>query len=237
MSDDWFFEYSGQQQGPVRLHVLRQMAASGQLRPDALVWRAGMAQWTPAGQVGEVGPFPAAGAMPGAGAGAGAMPYGGAQPVPLGYYTPAEVLEYGGFWRRVLAYILDALIVGVPLFLLFAGLDVMVDVDPFDEWPSSSIGQTLEVIDQVVNFLAAWLYFALLESGAWQATLGKRVLGMRVTDMAGQRIGFGRATGRYFGKIVSAIILLIGFIMVAFTQRKQGLHDIMAGTVVPRTGG
>lgn len=224
MNDEWFFEYGGQQQGPVRLDVLRQMVMSGQLRPDALVWRAGMAQWAPARQIAGLGPFPTA------------IPHPAMQPVPLGYYTPAEVVEYGGFWRRVLAYIIDALIVGVPLFVVFAALDVMAGVDPFENWPASSIGQSLELLDQLVNIIVGWLYFALMESGAGQATVGKRALGMVVTDMAGQRMGFGRATGRHFGKFISALLLLIGFIMVAFTQRKQGLHDIMAGTLVHRTG-
>ena len=77
-----------------------------------------------------------------------------------------------------------------------------------------------------------WLYFALLESSSMQGTLGKKALGMIVTDLSGNRIGFGRATGRYFGKILSAIILGIGFIMVAFTERKQGLHDLLANTLV-----
>jgi uncharacterized RDD family membrane protein YckC len=79
-----------------------------------------------------------------------------------------------------------------------------------------------------------WLYYALLESSAWQATLGKKALGLEVTDMAGQRISFARATGRYFGKIVSAFILMIGFIMAGFTAQKQALHDMMAGCLVIR---
>ena len=69
-----------------------------------------------------------------------------------------------------------------------------------------------------------------------QGTLGKKALGMIVTDLDGGRIGFGRATGRYFAKILSALILGIGFIMVAFTQRKQGLHDLIASTLVYKAG-
>ena len=79
-----------------------------------------------------------------------------------------------------------------------------------------------------------WLYSALMESSAKQATVGKLALGIIVTDMEGRRIGFGKATGRHFAKFLSALILGIGFIMVAFTQRKQGLHDILAGTLVIR---
>ena len=71
-----------------------------------------------------------------------------------------------------------------------------------------------------------------MESSAYQGTVGKIFLGIKVTDLNGHKIGFGRATGRHFGKIISAIILFVGFIMVAFTKRKQGLHDIMAGCLV-----
>jgi ssDNA-binding Zn-finger/Zn-ribbon topoisomerase 1 len=79
-----------------------------------------------------------------------------------------------------------------------------------------------------------WVYFAVLESSEWQATLGKMVCGLIVVDEYDNRISFARATGRYFAQILSALILGIGFIMVAFTRRKQGLHDLLAGTLVTR---
>lgn len=85
-----------------------------------------------------------------------------------------------------------------------------------------------------IGFAMNWLYYALFESSVWQATLGKKALGLEVTDMQGRRIGFGRASGRFFGKILSTIILFIGFFMIGFTERKQGLHDILAGTLVIR---
>ena len=71
-----------------------------------------------------------------------------------------------------------------------------------------------------------------MESSSWQATLGKKVLGLVVVDENGQRISLAKGIGRYFGKILSALIVLIGFIMVAFTEKKQGLHDMLAGTLV-----
>jgi uncharacterized RDD family membrane protein YckC len=86
----------------------------------------------------------------------------------------------------------------------------------------------------LVSFVLNWLYEAILTSSAMQATPGKMAFGLRVTTVDGEQIGFGRATGRFFGKIVSSLILCIGFIMIAFSARKQGLHDMMAGTVVVR---
>jgi uncharacterized RDD family membrane protein YckC len=88
-----------------------------------------------------------------------------------------------------------------------------------------------------VSILATWLYFALCESSTWQATVGKKMLGLRVTDLGGNRITFAKATGRHFGKILSGLILGIGFIMIAFTEQKQELHDSMAGTLVLKGAG
>jgi uncharacterized RDD family membrane protein YckC len=119
-------------------------------------------------------------------------------------------VQYAGFWRRLGAYLIDLLILLIPLFIL------------------SRIGNG----GQLLGLVAQWLYFAYQESSEAQATIGKRALGIKVTDEAGDRISFGRATGRYFAKIISTIIILIGFIMIAFTRKKQGLHDMIAGTLV-----
>jgi len=129
---------------------------------------------------------------------------------------------YAGFWRRVAAVIIDGLllsVVTVPLTL------AMGDGDTYAEAARSSDASSISTV-------VTWLYYALMESSSKQATVGKMALGIIVTDIEGRRIGFGKATGRYFAKILSALILGIGFLMVAFTQRKQGLHDILAGTLV-----
>ncbi len=129
---------------------------------------------------------------------------------------------YAGFWRRVAAALIDGLllsVVTVPLTLAFG------DGDAYADAARSSAASSISVV-------ITWLYSALMESSTKQATVGKMALGMIVTDLEGRRIGFGRATGRHFAKILSALILGIGFLMIAFTQRKQGLHDILAGTLV-----
>jgi uncharacterized RDD family membrane protein YckC len=86
-----------------------------------------------------------------------------------------------------------------------------------------------------VSILVNWLYSAFLESSENQATLGKRALGLKVTDMNGNRISFANASGRFFGKYVSAIILLIGYLMMLWDDKKQTLHDKMAGTLVVKS--
>src|SRR5262245_15036774 len=86
----------------------------------------------------------------------------------------------------------------------------------------------------VFNMAISIIYFAIMESSAKQATLGKMLLGLRVTDMQGGRISLLRAAARYLAGWLSGLILCIGYIMVAFTERKQGLHDMITSTLVVR---
>jgi len=152
--------------------------------------------------------------------------------------------RYAGFWMRFLAYIIDgiilsivSLIIMIPFFGLL-GITAAVgggnpDLDAEGSGFMAAMAGTIFLSILAVG-VAGWLYFALMESSAKGATLGKMALGLRVTDLSGNRISFGRATGRYFGKIVSGMIFSIGYIMAGFTQQKQALHDIMAGCLVVR---
>jgi uncharacterized RDD family membrane protein YckC len=84
----------------------------------------------------------------------------------------------------------------------------------------------------LVSLVISWLYYALQESGSNQATIGKKAMGLVVTTTNGERISFGQATGRHFGKYISALILFIGYLMVLWDDKKQSLHDKMADTLV-----
>lgn len=123
----------------------------------------------------------------------------------------AAALPYAGFWMRVGAYLIDVLVLIVPIILL----------------------AFIPILGIILDIVGVWLYFALQESSERQATIGKRALNIYVTNLQGGRISFGQATGRYFSKILSGI-LCIGYIMVAFTEKKQGLHDMIASTLVMR---
>ena len=141
--------------------------------------------------------------------------------------APATV-RYGGFWIRLVAYIIDSILLsfaGAVIGGIFGGAAVIADGDA----NSISVGSGL------LGLVIAWLYFALLESSERGATVGKMAMGLRVVTDQGQRLSFMNATGRYFAKIISALIFCIGFIMIAFTDRKRGLHDMIAGTLVIRT--
>lgn len=150
--------------------------------------------------------------------------------------------KYAGFWWRFLAIIIDGIIVGVVQWIVIAPILAAVGFGAYkaasgDMTGEEAIGMAgalvgAAMLTWMVTIVAAWLYFALLESSKLQASIGKLALGIIVTDMEGNRITFGKATGRYFGKIISAIILYVGFMMAGFTEKKQGLHDIIAGTLV-----
>lgn len=152
------------------------------------------------------------------------------------YQAPAL---HAGFWRRVAAWIIDMLIIGaVHWFLVLTlGTWLIVPWAMLGGVHDVAMARFFDVGLQPFGIVVLWLYFALCESSALQATPGKLALGLQVTDEYGQRIGFGRATGRYFGKYISALILGIGFLLAGWTARKQALHDLMAGCCVVRKAG
>jgi uncharacterized RDD family membrane protein YckC len=143
---------------------------------------------------------------------------------------------YGGFWIRVLAYVIDRIIVGIAFapITIFLALRMVAQLQRVPPNGPEQLGPIFHYVGVIVPLALAvqWLYEALLTSSSWQATVGKRILDLKVTDLAGNRISFERATGRFFAKILSSLIFGIGFLMVAFTARKQGLHDILAETLV-----
>jgi len=135
----------------------------------------------------------------------------------------------------VIAFLVDAIIVRAaawPVSVIFGlgGLGMM------GGFPHAGLGLHTfgsGVVVMLVVF-GSWLYEAFMLSSAYQATLGKMIFGMKVTDIYGNRISFARATGRHFAKWLSGLIMCIGYVMVGFTERKQGLHDLLAGTLVRR---
>lgn len=140
--------------------------------------------------------------------------------------------RYAGFWYRTLALIIDTVITMVAAVILVLPLAFALGAAMAGTSSETEMSSAGGVLGNLLGTLITWLYFTISESSPWQATIGKKLLGIRVTDEAGNRIGFGRANGRYWSKIVSTLILCIGYIMVAFTEKKQGLHDKIAGTLV-----
>lgn len=148
-------------------------------------------------------------------------------------------MKYAGFWRRFVAILIDSILFNIVFGVIGGALGVLdvemagtVGTNTSTYTHQADASDAAQGVFFLVYLAVQWLYFALLESSAKQGTLGKMALGIRVTDLDGNRISFGRATGRYFAKFISAIILYIGFIMAAFTAKKQALHDIIASTLV-----
>ena len=155
---------------------------------------------------------------------------------------------FAGFWLRLVAYLIDGLIVSVGIFGLFIPIAALTGaaahLNNLENIPRNG-GQLdpaviAALISVVITFagvalLITWLYHAYFESSSWQATPGKRVLSLYVTDLSGQPISFLHATGRHFSKIITGLIPLgLGYIMAGFTERRQALHDMIAGTLVLR---
>lgn len=126
--------------------------------------------------------------------------------------------EYATFITRLLAFIIDILLIFILLFIV----DFIIFLNDQNSYDLVS----------GVNIILVWLYYAISESSVKQATFGKRALNIKVTDMEGNRISFGNATGRYFAKIISALIIYIGYLMPLWTEKRQALHDIIAGCIV-----
>jgi uncharacterized RDD family membrane protein YckC len=176
---------------------------------------------------------------------AGAAPISTAPPV----YAPptqtswpvpaARAVAYAGFWLRFVAWIIDRIVLqfaGAILTLPLAGsigIRELMRTNPSTPEDLIPLIATMRKFFLIILVLE-WLYYALLESSVWQATLGKKALGLEVTDLVGVRITFGRATGRYFARYISFFTLGIGYLMAGFTEKKQALHDMIAGTLVIR---
>lgn len=124
----------------------------------------------------------------------------------------SDEFKYAGFWTRFGAYIIDMLVLLIPYLIIVA--------------------ITGDFVGLLLAILLFWAYFAYFESSEKQATLGKQALGLMVIDLNGNRLDFTKATIRYFSKLIFGGILLIGYILIGFTEKKQGLHDMIAGTFV-----
>lgn len=146
------------------------------------------------------------------------------------YQSPSSAINnslnisFASIWIRFLAALIDACIIIVPAMILGGLIGIWGML-----WDDSDAITTLKI--QAVSILFGILYEAIFLSSGWMATPGKRLLGIKVTDLHGNQISFWRGVGRSSGKLISSI-LFIGYIMAAFTKNKQSLHDLMASTFV-----
>jgi uncharacterized RDD family membrane protein YckC len=206
------------------------MYAQGELQDSDLVWAPHMETWQKAGavkdQFANAPPAPPVPSTPAAYSGP-FDPLPMAQPYTTGRVDVDASFENGSFFAR-----LGALIIDVIILLPTVGVIALLVILAIGMPTSQSGADTLNLLVNALSALITWLYFALQESGGHGATFGKRALGLSVTDLNGDAISFWRATARHFSKIISGLICGIGYFFPLFTQRKQALHDIIAGCMI-----
>jgi uncharacterized RDD family membrane protein YckC len=157
--------------------------------------------------------------------------------------------QYAGFWLRFVAVIIDRIILGIPFGIIFfmvmaSALPAIMALSHSENPNPFAIVMTFLprfMFLAILALVASWLYWALMESSEWQATLGKKALGLYVTDLGGRRLTFGRASGRFFGgrgigsvPSIGGLYYLVDCILAGFTEKKQALHDMIASCLVMR---
>lgn len=161
--------------------------------------------------------------------GCGASIPGGTVPLPQERIPAvANTGRYAGFWKRFAASFIDALIISA-FWATLLGLHIILKGTHIIEGSAEVISL---VIVTILPMLFAWLYASVMESSPLRGTLGKLVFGIVVTDLNGNRLSFGRATGRHLGKVFSTMFFWFGHLMAAFTEKKQALHDLVASSLV-----
>jgi uncharacterized RDD family membrane protein YckC len=206
------------------------MIAKGAIGPSTLVAKVGAAEWT------ELSSIPALARASSGGSGSGDLSWvqHGApmadtpSATPHGDAGPLGDVRYAGFWMRLLAYVLDVLficLIAIVLSISIRGVLLAFQVD---------VGQPKAVAGLVLLFdlVMAIIYYVIFPSGAWQATPGKRICGIHIIRVSGERVSGGLAFGRWLSYFLSSLTLCIGFMMIGWNKEKKGLHDIVCGTRV-----
>lgn len=204
-----YVKRNGQRLGPYSLEEVNRQLAAGSLNPSSQAWHEDAPGWKPLFSIAGV-------LLPGAAS---------SSPRPIGIATPAPPQSpiYAGFWVRAVALAIDTVILAVPIGIFW-----------FKFWPDPDDLSFQHVFPAALVIAALKiLYFAGLWASPMQATIGQELCRLRVVrERDDPRISFLRALGRLFGMILSSLILGIGYIMAAFTERKRALHDMIAGTCV-----
>ena len=166
------------------------------------------------------------------------VPQGSLPPEEIPALPPTVVSQsqtlYAGFWLRAVAYLLDTIIISLVLALAASFHPSAFIIFPDPNATSSLVLPQLTRLAFGLTIPVVWLYYALFEASTWQATPGKRALKLYVTDLNGRPITFARASIRHFGKIISGLTFLVGYILAGFTAKKQALHDMLASCLVVR---
>jgi uncharacterized RDD family membrane protein YckC len=227
----WYYlDAERKQNGPVAAEIIRNALRDGRISADTLVWRDGLVDWRPLQQLAdELGLSPTS-ASPSARSSDTNINADHRPPTDIASASggSGDVVP-AGFMRRWAALFLDTLILAIPIVIFAMMIAIPMRLFARDNEIAQGLAQGLYYL---LYFLIAPLYYVGQESSIHQATLGKRALGIKVTDNEGRRLRFAHALARWFAAALSYLTLYIGFLMAAFTERKRALHDIVAGTLV-----
>lgn len=225
----WYYvDRAHDRHGPITAEALARAFREGRVQRDSLVWREGMTQWEPLeSHLQELPAPPPAAPVPVA---PPAAPPQTAAQAPVA--TDIDHVVDAGFIRRLVAFIIDNMLLGTAYYaVLMVGMVVMA-VAVAGATDGGAVAATGAVLMALAYAVMSYFYYVGMERSKLQATMGKLALGIKVVDADGRRLGWGKASARWAGSLVSYLILYFGFFMAGWTRRKQALHDLMAGTYV-----
>lgn len=217
LDDLWYIESGAKVLGPCDGPTVKAMIAAGSLGPATLIARVGASEWSPLRVIPAFAPYLLART---------------GQPGPC---------RYAGFWIRCLAYLIDsvffllmafaAAFIALIVFVLASGMDIDSVLEALDA-DDLQLTATLQVIYSLATLAVLLFYYVYFPSGSWQATPGKRICGIYIVRVDGSRMTAGLALGRFLSYSISQLPLFLGFIMVAWSDQRKALHDMICGTRV-----
>lgn len=226
---EWYYANEGQRFGPVADEEFARLVGAGTVRADTLVWRAGMASWQTWSEVAPTVQLPQVANLP---------PPLVSAPAPLSTPLPtasAPSFEYGGFWIRFLAKIIDGILLAVVGniingVVLGSRLKEFEHFDPEDPAAVAALfglfGMLL-LVGAAIGLAYHWFFLA-----KFAATPGKLALGLRIVRSDGSALSHGRIVARFFAEYLSSFVLCIGYLIAAFDDEKRTLHDYICDTRV-----
>ncbi|MFM8579104.1 MAG: RDD family protein [Planctomycetaceae bacterium] len=230
MSENWYVGRDGNRSGPFSSTVVREMAARGDIRPTDMLWKEGMPAWALASSIPGLFASPSQSQPPPVAVNPYAAPSTSelSSPFSSSMGRPPQFAEY---LPRVGAAILDGIFVGlmgcVPGIAI--GFAVALAAAGSDEQTIEAMSIGAQTCSNLLGWMISAVYYVTLETTQKQATWGKQIVGIKVTDLNGNRLTAGRAIGRWFAKIITGCTCGIGLLMPLFTEKKQTLHDMIAG--------
>lgn len=219
----YFILINGKSEGPYSYEKIIELG----LNPDTIIWRYGIKKWVMIKDLKEfrdIIPPPSPTYL---------LDDSKVMDLPITSGIPTPINDFAGFWLRLVAYLVDSIIIGFVASFIYTIFNLPISEDQIILNLSDSL--ILFKPNLVLIFFMTLFYFVLFESSDFRATPGKAILGLRVSTTAGSQISENRALGRFFGKIISGMLLFTGYIMIGLTKNKQGMHDIIAKCYVVKS--